>query len=869
MFRLIKAGNLQSKWKQRNEALERDNRRLQASDVEFRRMFEMIGEGIAEVDARTKKFLRVNARMCQMTGYTASELLCMTFTELTHPDDREVSLAAYRRVSEQRLVQNEVEKRYIRKNGDTIWVAVKVTPIYAGDALPLRTVAIIQDITSRKLAEAERDRLFDTSRDLLCVFGSDGYFKRVNPAFEQTLGYSAAELLATPIMEFVHPEDRATTLGAFARVAEGGAVLGFENRYIRQDGNICWLSWHSTPTMAGHALNHAIARDVTAAKIQQEALANSEEFSRSTVDALSANIAILDDQGKILTVNKAWRSYAAQNSLPAPDVLTHSQHIAQNPHDSIGTNYLEVCDGATGECAADAWAVAKGIRSVIRGDCNSFSLEYPCHSPTQQMWFLVRVSRFDGPGPVRLVVAHENVTERRLAQDRLLHNSLHDALTGLPNRILFQDRVQRCIERGQREANYHFAAMFLDLDGFKHINDSLGHAVGDKLLVEIAGRLRACLRGTDSLCRIDDAADSTVARMGGDEFTILLDKIRQPQDAARVAERIEVELTHPCTIDGHEVFVGASIGIVQGDRSYRTADELMRDADAAMYRAKTTGKGSYALFDAALHERAMVRLTLENDLRRALDRGELLLHYQPIVELATRELVGFEALIRWRREGKLISPADFIPVAEDTGLIVPIGGWVLNEACRQLQRWRLENPKMANVTMSVNLSRRQFADPELVNRVRDVLQETNIGARSLKLEITESVVMEDTESAHRILTDIKELGVGMQMDDFGTGYSSLSCLNRFPLDGLKIDRSFIREISQKKESMAVLQAIVTLARTLGMKVVAEGVELGEQVALLEGLDCQYVQGFYFSRPLTPDVAAAFFIPASPLAMSRE
>jgi diguanylate cyclase (GGDEF)-like protein len=566
-------------------------------------------------------------------------------------------------------------------------------------------------------------------------------------------------------------------------------------------------------------------------------------------------------------VNKAWRTFAARNPLPGPDALTHACDIAQNPHKGVGTNYLEVCDGATGSCAADAFAVAAGIRSVIRGDCSTFILEYPCHSPTEPLWFLVRVSRFDGDGPIRLVVAHENVTERRLAQDRLLHNSLHDALTGLPNRILFKDRVQRCIERGQREPHYRFAAMFLDLDGFKHINDSLGHDVGDKLLMEVAGRLRACLRGTDSLCRIDESATSTVARMGGDEFTILLDRIRGLHDAAIVAERIEAELTAPCTIDGHEVFVSASIGIVNGERSYRTADDLLRDADAAMYRAKTTGKGSYALFDVSLHQRAVARLTLESDLRRAIDRGELLLHYQPIVELATRERVGFEALIRWRRAGKLVSPADFVPVAEDTGMIVPIGAWVLVEACRQLQAWRAADPKMANVTMSVNLSCRQFADPDLVNRVRKVLKDTGIGAQSLKLEITESVVMEDTESAYQVLTDIKSLGVGIHMDDFGTGYSSLSCLNRFPLDGLKIDRSFIREISQKKQSIAILQAMVTLARTLGMKVVAEGVEWGEQVELLEGLDCQYVQGYYFSKPLAPDAAATFSVPPQALEMA--
>jgi predicted signal transduction protein with EAL and GGDEF domain len=435
---------------------------------------------------------------------------------------------------------------------------------------------------------------------------------------------------------------------------------------------------------------------------------------------------------------------------------------------------------------------------------------------------------------------------------------------------LFGNRVEKCLERARREPGYRFAVLFLDLDRFKVVNDSLGHAAGDKLLTTVAERLRRCVRGGDAVARSGagpDAVDGhTVARMGGDEFTLLLDDLPDAEVAAKIAGRILNALSKPFNYDGHEIFSGGSIGIVADGSSYPCAKDLLRDADAAMYRAKGSGRGKFVVFDASMHEDAVARLRVENELRRAVERGELLLHYQPIVSLKSRELLGFEALVRWKRGGKLIPPGEFIPVAEDTGLIVPIGAWVLAESCRQLMEWRKRFPEKPGLFCSVNLSRKQLADPGLLAMIRKVLADTGVPVESVKLEITESALMEDPEAAEPVLAQIHDMGLRLQMDDFGTGYSSLGCLHRFPLDGLKIDRSFVNNTSERRDYAAVIQAIITLARNLGIEVVAEGLETPEQVALLQALDCEFGQGYYFSRPLPADAAEALL--RSPPAVSQ-
>jgi diguanylate cyclase (GGDEF)-like protein len=454
-------------------------------------------------------------------------------------------------------------------------------------------------------------------------------------------------------------------------------------------------------------------------------------------------------------------------------------------------------------------------------------------------------------------------TSLRLAQERLLHDAFHDHLTQLPNRALFMDRLQRAITRRTRHPEYMFAVLFVDLDRFKTVNDSLGHPAGDRLLLEIAGRLTGALRRDDTVSRPSiaarlDHADDTLARVGGDEFTILLEDIRNPSDAVRIAERIQQAVAASIVLGSQEVFVTASIGIAVSG-AVAAGEDLLRDADIAMYRAKAAGGDRCAVFDVTMHENAVQRLQLETDLRRAVERHEFRLQYQPIVSLDNHRIVGFEALIRWQHpEQGLLSPASFLKVAEETGLIARIDQWVLREACVQARRWHDGSPDTPPISVSVNLSAQAFGQQDLVRQVSEILRDTGLEPRGLRLEITESVAMADAERARTVLIALKELGVRISLDDFGTGYSSLSYLQGFPVDTLKIDRSFVVGTDRNDECREIIRTIVNLARTLRLDVIAEGAETAAQVDFLEGLDCRFLQGYFFSRPMAIDQLAVFF-----------
>jgi diguanylate cyclase (GGDEF)-like protein len=451
--------------------------------------------------------------------------------------------------------------------------------------------------------------------------------------------------------------------------------------------------------------------------------------------------------------------------------------------------------------------------------------------------------------------------ELRRTVARLRHDAMHDSLTGLPNRALFHQRLGESLSRAKQDPAFRYSVLFLDLDRFKVVNDSLGHAAGDQLLVSIARTLEKCARGLGSQGGAGSfgrqgAGAHTVARMGGDEFTMLLSGVGDAEASAAAADVLRAVGSTPFRIGGHEVFTGASIGIVHGDARYERAEDLVRDADAAMYRAKSGGKGCWETFETPMHEAALAWLRLDHDLRRGIERGELLLYYQPIVSLESRDLVGFEALARWKHPQRgLVSPGEFIPVAEETGQIVAIGRWALDTACRQLKAWQTKYPRHRDLTVSVNLSKRELRDPQLVDNIRNVLAQTGVRPACVKIEITESAVMETADS-RGVLERIKALGVQLHMDDFGTGYSSLSGLHKFPLDGLKIDQAFIRNVSERRDYAAVVHAIITLARNLNMQVVAEGVETAEQVAMLQGLDCTQAQGYHFAKPQDAKAAEA-------------
>jgi len=433
-----------------------------------------------------------------------------------------------------------------------------------------------------------------------------------------------------------------------------------------------------------------------------------------------------------------------------------------------------------------------------------------------------------------------DVTERSRAEERLRHGAMYDALTRLPNRNLFMDRLAGCIARARRRPQYRFAALFLDIDRFSVVNNSLGHQAGDELLVKVGQRLAECLRPGDS-----------VARLGGDEFAILLDEISGPSVPSGVAARIQEALKAPFDLGGREVFLTASIGTALNKPRYEGPEDFMRDADAAMQHAKTHGKARHEVFDTSMHTRAMVLLQIENDLHRAVEREELSVHYQPIVSLKTRALAGFEALVRWERsKGIFVPPGDFIGIAEETGLIVPIGAWVLRQACRQVRAWQERKSAGEPLKVSVNLSAKQFAQSDLVAQVARVVQETGLEPGSLKLEVTESVLMQDPDAAATMLGELDAQRVEVCIDDFGTGYSSLSHLLRFPAKTLKVDRSFVHGMSRGRQHAEMVRTIVSLARNLEMDVIAEGVETEEQVAFLRRHGCDLGQGFLFDPPMS-------------------
>ena len=568
-------------------------------------------------------------------------------------------------------------------------------------------------------------------------------------------------------------------------------------------------------------------KNIESAERHVAQLQESEERFRSAFDYAAIGMALVSPEGKWLQVN---RSLCEMVGYSEPELLVMDWETITHPEDSV--------------------AVRAQIEQLVGGHLPTYQTEKRyIHKNGGEVWIFLSISLTRDPETksTRLIFQTQDITDRKRAERQLLHDAFHDTLTGLPNRALFVDRLKQALARTRRLGPHQFAVLFLDLDRFKVINDSLGHIVGDQLLVGIARRLEACLRPGD-----------TVARLGGDEFTILLEDVTDIGEAIVVAERVEKEISSPFNLRGHEVFTTVSVGIAPSTIGYDSPDEILRDADTAMYRAKSLGKARHEVFDKTMHARAVSLLQLENDLRRAVERQEFLLFYQPIVSLQTGQVCGVEALIRWQHpEHGMIMPSAFIPVAEETGLILQMGQWGLREACRQMCEWRGQLTGVEALQVSVNLSSKQFSQLDLIEQITRALSDTGLEPAGLRLEITESVVMENIESATDMLRQLRDLGVEASIDDFGTGYSSLSYLHRFPTSTLKIDRSFVSGMSNQSENLEIIRSILMLARNLGMTVVAEGVETEEQVVQLRELGCQHAQGYFFSRPVRAEDAAGF------------
>lgn len=558
------------------------------------------------------------------------------------------------------------------------------------------------------------------------------------------------------------------------------------------------------------------------------ALQKSEEGFRRAFDH-AAGMALVAIDGHWLQVNRSLckiLGYTEQELLATNfQRITHPQDVERN--------------------LADVYQLLDGNL-----DMSQIETRY-VHRLGDEVWVLLSVSivRDTQNRPLHFIFQIQDITERKRAEEQIHFAAFHDILTGLPNRALITERMSAALERMKRGRRTSFAVLFLDLDRFKLINDSLGHTLGDRLLVSFTERLMSCTRETE-----------TISRLGGDEFAILLDDISDCGEAVRLAERVQKALEQPFMLEGHEVFSTVSIGIAFSNRNYRCPDDILRDADTAMYRAKAHGRACYEIFDDNMHQKAMEALRLETALRYSVERQEFCVHYQPIISLDGGRIAGFEALVRWEHpELGLVMPDRFISVAEETGLIVPIGLLVLRKACHQVRQWQHQFPSEPPLTLSVNLSTKQFMKPDLVEQIERILLETGLDPHNLTLEITESAIMEDVAATTVMLERLRSLNVRLSIDDFGTGYSSLSYLHRFPITTLKIDRSFVNRIGLDDESAEIVSTIITLARNLDMRVVAEGIETEQQAAHLKALNCEYGQGYLFSKPISREAVESLIL----------
>ena len=784
------------------------------------------GQSIAGVYVvQDDRVVHANARIAEMFGYTVPELLELpSLGALIHLDDRPQV------PEDERITKEEPPRRMVfrgvRKDRSIVHCEVHYSriehqgkPAVAGLLLDVSERVAAQE--ALRVAEEKYRSIFENSVAGMYQCSIEGRFLTVNPALAKMHGYASPQEMIDQVADarslLVDPE---ASLRFRLALAEQGAVADFESQVLRKDGQKFWITENARAMRDASGAVIGIdgtALDITERKKAERAQRDSERRMRDLLENMELLAVLKDAEGRVEFCNDA---VLRLRGLSREEVLGRSWFEVFVPAEEREQRREEFLANL------DAGAQESSERVMLGRD----------EKKRLVSWHFIPLRDELGNvmGSAGIGV---DVTESRAAADKLLHDAFHDSLTGLPNRALFMDRLEHRLARQKRRPDLGFSVLFLDVDRFKVVNDSLGHVRGDELLVAIARRLQACLRPGD-----------TVARLGGDEFTILLEDVASRADATKISDRIHDELGAPVNLQGQEVFTAVSIGIAHGTIDYVRPEEILRDADTALYRAKAQGRARSIEFDPSMHDRAVALLLLETDLRRALERNELRLHYQPVVSLKTGSITGAEALVRWMHPQRgLVPPGDFIPLAEETGLIVPIGAWVLREACRQAREW--QEKLGANIDMGVNLSSKQFLQPDLVAQVAAVLQETGLSPRSLRLEITESVLMEKGVAVADVMTELRAMGIRLDLDDFGTGYSSLSYLHQFPLDTLKIDRSFVARIGANAEGAEIVNTILALAASLDMEVVAEGVETAEQLGKLRELHCGYAQGYHLCRPV--------------------
>jgi diguanylate cyclase (GGDEF)-like protein/PAS domain S-box-containing protein len=664
-------------------------------------------------------------------------------------------------------------------------------------------------------------RIVEATKEGIMIVSPDGLITFVNRQLESMLGYPSQDLLQHRFLDLVPTADQGQAAALLdPQVGEPGAIAEICLR-TASGGEICTLLSHS-PIGASRETRDGtllMAMDISDRRRVEEALRDSESFAHATLDALAQRVAILAADGRVLATNRCW---GEDSHCPLPEV----------PEE--GDNYLEILDRGAGS-NPHAEAFAGGIRAVLAGQLSEFTLEYPHQGPTAQRWYLGRITPFTNSRGTFAVVTHDDITPLKFAENSVKQLAYEDALTGLPNRLLLRDRLDQQLIQAGREKE-QVAVLFLDLDRFKVINDTLGHSAGDELLQVVARRLLGCVRKSD-----------TVARLGGDEFVIILNRLENSGDATVTARKILQALTRPIRLKAQEIFTSTSIGIALYPDDALQAETLIAHADMAMYLAKEQGRNTYRYFSTDLNARAQERLRMETYLRRALQRGEIQLHFQDQVEIATGRLCGIEALVRWQHPGRgLLMPAEFLALAEETGLILPIGSWVLRTACERMRAW--EEQGLPPVRIAVNLSHRQLTDSEFLPTLRSILADTGLPPARLELEMTENLLQRDPAQAATVLKRLQGLGVTIAVDNFGTGFTSLNLLRRLPVQRLKIDHTFIHNLFSDETAAAIARTTISIAHNLGLRVIAEGVETDQQREFLRSHGCDEIQGYYLERP---------------------
>jgi diguanylate cyclase (GGDEF)-like protein/PAS domain S-box-containing protein len=796
---------------------------------------------------RERKTVRCNRRYEEMFGYAPGAATGTSSRDIYFTDEEYERVA--REYSEIDLGRVHTREQWLRRqDGSGFWCRISGRAVQAGD--PAKGyVWLLEDVTERKRADEALERAVREQEAILqnaligITFLKDRTVARCNRRFEEIFGYGKGELLNQTTRFMFASDTEFATGGEVYDPVWKGETTRLERQYVRRDGSSIWCSVSGRAVRPGDPTQGSVwlFEDITQERAAEERVQRALAEQELILDNATVGIAFVRNRS-IQRCNRFLEEMVGAEPGELVGQSTKLLFASAEAWKSAGE--LAYATTAPGETHESEERFKRRDGTVFL--CRTHGRRIDVGDPKEQEWIWsmedVTAER-DARGMLERAVA-ERTAELKSAEERARHLADHDALTGLPNRRLLEDRLTQALALSYRNRK-QTAVMFVDLDRFKTINDSLGHSVGDVILKEVAARLVKQLRVVDTICRT-----------GGDEFVVVLPEIKRSGDAANVAQKLIENLSQPIRVEERELTVTPSIGISVFPDDGRDAEALIRNADAAMYYAKESGRANYQFFTEQMNLSASSRLALENDLRRAVSRGELRVHFQPIVEAGSGKVVAHEALVRWQHpERGLVGPAEFIQIAEDTGLILKIGEWMLKEACR----WATFIGVERGLPVSVNLSARQFNDPRLVSIVAKVLKSSGLPAHLLEVEITESTALQHTDATMSTLKKLKDLGVSIAIDDFGTGYSSFSYLKLFPVNTLKIDRSFISEVEKNGDHRAIVAAIIALAQVLGLKVVAEGVETEGQRQFLRGFGCEHVQGYLTGRPVDADTAAKDFV----------